>query len=575
MLNPPKWQNDITFPGEPPSRGEKIKETFLLSLLNVVLPSIDVYSDLALVVNFYIGSRHNPYCDQKYPDNVLDDTEQYGTYFEQWKTFRNKRISCYYDDNVPTSNVTFNPHYDWGTMILLPFLLNYLICWYAWATTDKRKSVTWVAGLLNCYPQYIACKIIWHIWVDPRKGLQKKRDFERNLVQLETFLEAVPSSLIMAFLLVRAVASVKGSEIIFNSSDVNSFDSVLFLIAFSTSVITSSLGLAKNLKVGPCQILPSEQKKRRCLGGFLSPQFILIFFACGLTLVSKAYALALTWELGMIQGAALAVTTIFLPGFLVGLFSCWHRGILKTFLAHPSVFLMPLFTCVTNSMVCIGEKTEEIYITFSPKHTAINVGVSLVGTLIHSVILHLFSVNFTLLIFPLPMISLGVVYTLVFTFCNNCNCLCLCSEPFEVAALVTSSPHIPHHILELEEETDIEENINVEVLENEVPFPSHTQIESSGRPKQEADVEENVELEFLKNEVPSPLLLHHTPIESTPHTPIESSRQSKQETDFIEEDVNHLSRVLEEDQEKISKRSVREDVNIENPGKAVLETVGE
>jgi len=43
-------------------------------------------------------------------------------------------------------------------MMLLPFLLNYLICWYVWATTDKRKTVTWVAALLSFHPQYVACK---------------------------------------------------------------------------------------------------------------------------------------------------------------------------------------------------------------------------------------------------------------------------------------------------------------------------------------------------------------------------------------------------------------------------------
>ena len=460
-----------------------------------------MYSDLGLIVNFYFGSRHNPYCDEKYPYKLYDDTEQYGTHFEQDLTIRKNRINCYYDDNVMTSNVTFISHYGWGTMMLLPFLLNYLICWYAWLTTDKRKAVTWVAAVLNCYPQYAACKIIWQIWVNPRKGLQKKRHFERNLIQFETFNEAVPSTLIMTYLLVRALAGVDGSEIIFNSSDRNSTDSVLFYVAFSTSVITSSLGLAKNLKVGPCRILP-EQK--RCLGGLLSPRFILVFFACGLTLVSKAYALALLTlagpkELGIIQGAAIAVITIFLPGLLAGLFSCWHRGILKTFLAHPSVFLLPVFThftFVSNSKVCCregGGKEEETYITFSPKFTAINVGVSLGGILIHSVILYQLSVNFVLLIFLLPITTFGVIYTLVFTLSNKCSCCC--GESFELAALATSSPYIPHILEEdgkLEEETDVEENMET-FLENEVPpfLLSHqTPIDSSGQHKQDTDIEQ-------------------------------------------------------------------------------------
>ena len=162
-------------------------------------------------------------------------------------------------------------------MMLLPFLLNYLICWYVWATMDKRKEVTWVAALLSFYPQYVACKIIYQIWMEPKKGLHKKRHLERNLIQLETFYESVPSTLVMTYLLTRAASRITNDrEIIFNKDNLGSFDSVLFLVGFSSSVITSALGLAKNLKVGPCRILP-EQKS--CLRGLLSPRFLLIFFA--------------------------------------------------------------------------------------------------------------------------------------------------------------------------------------------------------------------------------------------------------------------------------------------------------
>ena len=90
--------------------------------------------------------------------------------------------------------------------MLLPFLMNYLICWYVWVTTDKRKAVTWVAALLSFYPQYVALKIIYQIWwVDAKRGLQEKRHLERNIIQFEVFFEAVTSTLIMTYLLVRAL----------------------------------------------------------------------------------------------------------------------------------------------------------------------------------------------------------------------------------------------------------------------------------------------------------------------------------------------------------------------------------
>ena len=106
-------------------------------MLNVALPSVDVYSDIALVVNFLVGSRSNPYCDELYPTN------RYGYYYQEY------RLNCYYNDSVPTANVTYTSHYGWASMMFVPFIFNYLICWYVWATTgitsqlhDTQKIIT-------------------------------------------------------------------------------------------------------------------------------------------------------------------------------------------------------------------------------------------------------------------------------------------------------------------------------------------------------------------------------------------------------------------------------------------------
>ena len=92
-----------------------------------------------------------------------------------------------------------------------------------------------------------------------------------------------------------------------------------------------------------------------------------------------------------------------LPGLLLGLASCWHRGILKTFLAHPSILLMPAFThftfasstkwCKDSSTTEEGkeedeekeegekgkEKAEEPFIIFSAKFTILNIIISTMG----------------------------------------------------------------------------------------------------------------------------------------------------------------------------------------------------
>ena len=349
--------------------------------------------------------------------------------------------------------------------MLVPFMLNYLICWYVWATTDKRKAVTWIAAIFSFYPQFVACKVIWIIWSDPKKGLPKKRHLERNLIENETFVEAVPSTLVMAYLLVRNIQEAEGSEIIFD--DTNYFDFVLFCVAFSTSVTTSSLGLAKNLKVGPCRILP-EQK--RFLGGLLSPRFVLIFLSCGFTLIVKGFAFAggVHTQGGKLSaaGGVIALSLLFLPGLLTGLYASCHKGILKTFLAHPSVFLLPVFsyfTFVSNSRVCCGgegktednekgnkTRKEETFITFSPKYTAINAVVSVVGLLVFLFTMPLIQETsfelYGLVLFGTPFIP-GLLLTLATTFSNQCNCcrscccFSCCTEPFEIGALLPSEPH--------------------------------------------------------------------------------------------------------------------------------------
>ena len=118
---------------------DKIKETIMLTLLNVALPSVDVYSDIALVVNFLIGSRKNPYCDELYPEDNYNDLY----------LWHRDRLNCYYNDSMPTTNVTNTSHYGWAAMMFVPFLFNYLICWYVWAITGFTSSTTLLSNTVT------------------------------------------------------------------------------------------------------------------------------------------------------------------------------------------------------------------------------------------------------------------------------------------------------------------------------------------------------------------------------------------------------------------------------------------
>ena len=79
-----------------------------------------------------------------------------------------------------------------------------------------------------------------------------------------------------------------------------------------------------------------------------------------------------------------------------------------------------------------SRRKEEIFITFSPKFTAVNAGVSVVGILLHISILPQISLSpsdfllchtlFCVIFGILPTSILGLLLTLVATFSNQCNC---------------------------------------------------------------------------------------------------------------------------------------------------------
>ena len=94
-------------------------------------------------------------------------------------------------------------------------------------------------------------------------------------------MEAVPTVLILLALLLRneELFLVSGPETNFLGID----KGIMFLTTFSISVFSGAFGMAKFLKLGPCQIVPSQAM--HC--GFFS---VMISMAAGL--VSKGGVLA-------------------------------------------------------------------------------------------------------------------------------------------------------------------------------------------------------------------------------------------------------------------------------------------
>ena len=61
----------------------------------------------------------------------------------------------------------------------------------------------------------------------------------------------------------------------------------LFIVTFSSSVLTASLGIAKFLKTGPCRLVPDQGP----MGGHATLGFFLLMVNIALTIVGKGFML--------------------------------------------------------------------------------------------------------------------------------------------------------------------------------------------------------------------------------------------------------------------------------------------
>jgi len=181
-----------------------IKQSVTVLLLNIVLPTIDIYSDLYLIVK-----------------------------------------------------LLYNGHPVWSVLLLVPFLLNYFLTWFLWWRIDKTKHTSWVYVALSWYPQFCALKVIGLLLTDTKKGLRKKRKLELEISEFEVFCEAVMSVLVMTYIIWKE----SGEKLLIGED--YSTDFYLFYITYLTSILTASLGLAKCLKVGPCRVFPLDWEKRQ------------------------------------------------------------------------------------------------------------------------------------------------------------------------------------------------------------------------------------------------------------------------------------------------------------------------
>jgi len=172
-----------------------VVQTLMLVVLNIILPTLDVLSDLLLIGDLV--------------------------------TEHSKRVH--------------------GFVLAIPFLLNYGCGFISEHRSDKGRSTsTFIAALFNLYPQYHAFRVSWLLWYNNEEGLKQKKQIDRGLMEPEIFFEALPTLLILIIL----EFSVKEDVYSYKWEDLPSGK---YSFAVATSMLSVGVGVLKTLILGVCR----------------------------------------------------------------------------------------------------------------------------------------------------------------------------------------------------------------------------------------------------------------------------------------------------------------------------------
>jgi len=369
-----------------------IIDSLPLFVLNIILPTVDIYSDLALVIQMFLSSEASI-----------------------------------------------------GGILLVPFLLNYLLTWIVWWRIDKMKKISFISTTLSCYPQFCAAKVIYAIFTNSGKTEAMKKELRRDVAELEVFVESVFSTLIITFLLMRGGGTFY-SEVVSDHPN-------LFYLSYATSLLSASYGMAKSLKEGPCRILADNGED---FGGLLNGRFLLLFISVAATFASKwAVIVQLSARHPVMKQLSTkqpywAITAICLSLCIPLISLCRYKESVKSIIRHPSLLLLPVFTFYTFSSFSRND-SQKIQVKFSWRFTlaniicnlffyALGIGEYIVQSIENNIAFMRLVSELDLIVIMVPVIIVGAVLTLLVLFlCNNSCCI-----PLQYGVLIPSEPLVDH-----------------------------------------------------------------------------------------------------------------------------------
>ena len=97
----------------------EVKTILVILVFNIALPTLDIVTDINLVVKLYWGAHG---CDTDYWNDRKDPV--------------------------------YSSHPKMATAMLIPIVLNYIVCFITFLRKEKNKKFTFIFALLIIYPQF-------------------------------------------------------------------------------------------------------------------------------------------------------------------------------------------------------------------------------------------------------------------------------------------------------------------------------------------------------------------------------------------------------------------------------------
>ena len=187
-----------------------------------------------------------------------------------------------YSDMALSIQLYMNKYYKFSYLTLGPIVASLIFLiphWWRIEYNWQKRFTTFPLLLIQCWPQYQACKIIYFglvkktsTWRTEKVKMEKDvtsigKFFLSSILSiyvwciLEPFIEALPQIIVLS-----PIASILRQE----PNNVIGDGAILFKLTFLSSILSAGFGMTKFLKLGPCRLISSF--------GLASGYFKLTFF---------------------------------------------------------------------------------------------------------------------------------------------------------------------------------------------------------------------------------------------------------------------------------------------------------